>query len=38
MYTTKEEAQEAADIENMGRDYSTVVVIEKNGLFFLEVR
>jgi hypothetical protein len=36
-YKTKEEAQRIADIENMGRDYGTAVVISVGNLFTIKI-
>lgn len=36
-YTTYNEAKAAANFENMGRDYGTAVVVEKDGQFLVKI-
>ena len=37
-YKTLEEAEKAANIDNMGRDYSSVVVVKEGDYFILKVQ
>ena len=36
-YTNKEEALKAAEMENMGRDYGTAVVVQEGEFFIIKI-
>ncbi len=36
-YKTKEEAQKIANLENMGRDYGTAVVVQNGNTFIIKI-
>lgn len=36
-YTTIKEAQKVADMENMGRDYGTAIVIKEKDYFIIKI-
>ena len=36
-YKTREEAEKAAEIENMGRDYGTAIVIQVDNYFIIKI-
>lgn len=36
-YLTKEEALKAAEMENMGRDYGTAIVVQEGNYFIVKI-